>query len=135
MDYGDYYWGLYRDYYRDPFPHSLLSTRKLRGSTFANQSPNTTSKALKLRLRVRALGFRMWSVSGLQALCTSMGTRRAGLFRGLWSLRLDVRLKIPELRISCFFCLRSPTFCLQNLAKRPDTVNPTPRARITFSTP
>ena len=24
MDYGDYYWGLYRDYYRDPFPHSLL---------------------------------------------------------------------------------------------------------------
>ena len=28
MDYGDYYWGLYRDYYRDPFPHSLLSTRE-----------------------------------------------------------------------------------------------------------
>ena len=28
MDYGDHYWGLYRDYYRDPFPHSLLSTRK-----------------------------------------------------------------------------------------------------------
>ena len=28
MDYGDYYWGLYRDYYRDPFPHSLLSTRQ-----------------------------------------------------------------------------------------------------------
>ena len=27
MDYGDYYWGEYRDYYRDPFPHSLLSTR------------------------------------------------------------------------------------------------------------
>ena len=24
----DYYWGLYRDYYRDPFPHSLLSTRE-----------------------------------------------------------------------------------------------------------
>ena len=22
---GDYYWVLYRDYYRDPFPHSLLS--------------------------------------------------------------------------------------------------------------
>ena len=20
MDYGDHYWGLYRDYYRDPFP-------------------------------------------------------------------------------------------------------------------
>ena len=29
MDYGDYYWGFYRDYYGDPFPHSLLSTRKL----------------------------------------------------------------------------------------------------------
>ena len=24
MDYGEYYWGLERDYYRDPFP-SLLS--------------------------------------------------------------------------------------------------------------
>ena len=21
-------WGLYRDYYKDPFPHSLLSTRE-----------------------------------------------------------------------------------------------------------
>ena len=28
MCYGDYYWGLYRDYYRDPFPNSLLSTRQ-----------------------------------------------------------------------------------------------------------
>ena len=28
MDYGGYSWGLYRDYYRDPFPHSLLSTRE-----------------------------------------------------------------------------------------------------------
>ena len=28
MDCGDYYGGLYRDYYRDPFPHSLLSTRE-----------------------------------------------------------------------------------------------------------
>ena len=28
MDYGDCYWGLYRDYNRDPFPHSLLSTRQ-----------------------------------------------------------------------------------------------------------
>ena len=28
MGYGDHYWGLYRDYYRDPFPHSLLSTRE-----------------------------------------------------------------------------------------------------------
>ena len=29
MDYGDYYWGLCRGYYRDPFPHSLLSTRQI----------------------------------------------------------------------------------------------------------
>ena len=28
MDYGDYYWGFYRDYYRDPFSHSLLSARQ-----------------------------------------------------------------------------------------------------------
>ena len=25
----DYYWGFYRDYYGDPFPRSLLSTREL----------------------------------------------------------------------------------------------------------
>ena len=35
MDYGDYYWGLYRSY-RDPFPHSVLSTRQSRVS---NRSP------------------------------------------------------------------------------------------------
>ena len=34
MDYGDYYWGLYRDYYTDPFPHSLLSTRQSTGSLY-----------------------------------------------------------------------------------------------------
>ena len=31
MDRGDSYWGLSRDYYRDPFPLSLLSTRKFIG--------------------------------------------------------------------------------------------------------
>ena len=30
MDYRDYYWGLHRGYYRDPFPHSLLSTREMK---------------------------------------------------------------------------------------------------------
>ena len=30
MGYWDYYWGLYRGYYKDPFPHSLLSTRQYR---------------------------------------------------------------------------------------------------------
>ena len=31
MGHGDDYWGLYlyRDYYRDPFPHSLLRTRQI----------------------------------------------------------------------------------------------------------
>ena len=28
MDYRDYYSGLHRNHYRDPFPHSLLSTRE-----------------------------------------------------------------------------------------------------------
>ena len=28
MGYRDHYEGLYRDCYRDPFPHSLLSTRE-----------------------------------------------------------------------------------------------------------
>ena len=41
MDYGDY-WGIYRDYHRDPFPHSLLRTRQM-----------------------RALGFRLEEVGGL----------------------------------------------------------------------
>ena len=35
MDYGDYYGGLYRDYYRDPLPHSLLSTKEFLGSPSA----------------------------------------------------------------------------------------------------
>ena len=34
MDYGDYSWGLHRDYYRDPFPHSLLSTREFAEAGF-----------------------------------------------------------------------------------------------------
>ena len=28
-DYRDYYWGLYRGYYRDPFPHALVSAREV----------------------------------------------------------------------------------------------------------
>ena len=31
MDYRDYNWGVSRDYYRDPFPHSLLSTGVIEG--------------------------------------------------------------------------------------------------------
>ena len=29
MDDGDYDWGLYRGYYRDPFPHSLLRAKQM----------------------------------------------------------------------------------------------------------
>ena len=29
MGYGDSYWGLSKNYYRDPFPHSLLRTRQI----------------------------------------------------------------------------------------------------------
>ena len=36
MDYGDYYEGLYRDYYRDRSPHSLLSTREMSYSYKSN---------------------------------------------------------------------------------------------------
>ena len=35
MDYGDYYSVLYKNYYGDPFPHSLLSTRQLFASVRA----------------------------------------------------------------------------------------------------
>ena len=30
MEYGVYYWGLYRGDYKDPFPHALLSTKEFR---------------------------------------------------------------------------------------------------------
>ena len=29
MDLGDYYWGLYDDYYRDPFRRSLIRNREI----------------------------------------------------------------------------------------------------------
>ena len=35
MDYGDSYWGLYRDYYRDPFSHSVLSTGERKESKYS----------------------------------------------------------------------------------------------------
>ena len=47
MDYRDYL-GLYRDYYRDPFPHSLLSTSR--------------ETRMGLGFRVRGYGFRALGV-------------------------------------------------------------------------
>ena len=32
MGHWDYYWALYRDHYKDPFPHSLLSTKQKFGN-------------------------------------------------------------------------------------------------------
>ena len=45
MDYGDDYWGLHRNYYRDPFPHALLcvegefSEGLLKAFEFQTRSP------------------------------------------------------------------------------------------------
>ena len=37
MDHGDSYWGLYRDYYRDPFSHSVLSTGERKESKYSTR--------------------------------------------------------------------------------------------------
>ena len=41
MDNSDYCWGIYRGYYRDPFPHSLLSTRQMMVSTCSQRYSST----------------------------------------------------------------------------------------------
>ena len=41
MRYWDYYWGLYRGYYTDPFPHSLLSTRHKNTGRLWERFPNS----------------------------------------------------------------------------------------------
>ena len=56
MDYGDDSWGLYRGYYRDPFPHSLLSTRQIKVwglgvSTASSFLSGLPSSAWKFRLQ------------------------------------------------------------------------------------
>ena len=45
MDYRDYYLGFYSDYYRDPFPHSLLSTREIRFRIAPQPADKRTSKS------------------------------------------------------------------------------------------
>ena len=65
MGYGDYYWGLYRDYYRDPFPHSLLSARE------NWQSMSCGGKALDLDLLV----WLQEEVRSLRVLWSSKGVR------------------------------------------------------------
>ena len=52
MGYGGYYWGLYRDYYRDPFPHSLPSTRQLSKDRLPSGQEQSHASAMNLaRLR------------------------------------------------------------------------------------
>ena len=43
-DIGDYYWGLCRGYYRDPFPHSLLRTRQINAPALKRQQVSRTPK-------------------------------------------------------------------------------------------
>ena len=43
MDIRDYYWGLYRGYYRDPFPHSLLRDRHSQRSLKRDLLPKNIS--------------------------------------------------------------------------------------------
>ena len=53
MDYRDYYWGFCRDYYRDPFPNSLLSTREAKKS----RSPS-------LGLHTQRVHVAIWGILG-----------------------------------------------------------------------
>ena len=71
MDYGDYYWGLYRDYYWDPFPHSLLRTRHCFGPRLSRADlrfrPSRLGKmktclAKALAVRIQALRFEDFEV-------------------------------------------------------------------------
>ena len=52
MGYWDNYCGLYRDYYRDPFPHSLLRTRQSRAAMVLCPHPTPrTMSSIRLRTR------------------------------------------------------------------------------------
>ena len=74
MDYGDYYWGLYRAYYRDPFPHSLLSTRQYYSGFTVNRSRDAASSAAAPTPAPRAPGTAdlVYLQSPLQFLLKSM---------------------------------------------------------------
>ena len=57
MGYRDYYWGLCRDYRKDPFPHSLLRTRQSclttrRSSQIQNLSTPVRLSILKTKFKV-----------------------------------------------------------------------------------
>ena len=102
MGYGDYYWGLYRDYYRDPFPDSLLSTRQLcqaqadwaqrRAQTFDEEPRFSCSE-----LRCRGGGAGSSSLSGsLQGSISSIGSGSG--------LRFQDRIQDPLVSRDTFGC-------------------------------
>ena len=65
MDYGDYYLGLYMGYYRDPFPHSLLSTREswgLQSFTHNPTSRNLVLASMAVRTIIWAASISVYSV-------------------------------------------------------------------------
>ena len=70
MDSAGYYWGLYRGYCKDPFPHSLLSTSQFKDSIHGFQS---------------LTGFKV------QLFCWGGGVRCHGLDLGLWGVRSGCR--------------------------------------------
>ena len=55
MDSGDYCWGLYKDYYRDLFPHSCLSARQ---SSKGQEVKACMGLVMFWDLVFRVLGFR-----------------------------------------------------------------------------
>ena len=92
MDYGDYYWGLYRAYYKDPFPRSLLSTRQknvLRGPGAEDDA--RPRRLLRLGQISRQLELGSWfrggwggGGGGTQVWLEGVGDRVSFMFRGLW---------------------------------------------------
>ena len=61
--YGDDYWGLYRDYYRDPFLHSLLRTKEFRDEPGAGllfeKKPKLGKPRQAINPRAYSIGFRV----------------------------------------------------------------------------
>ena len=69
---GDYYWGLYRDYFRDPFPHFQLGARECPGvqtsgvkGFVALTSPATPCVRDPKALNPRTLRLPSWYLLGL----------------------------------------------------------------------
>ena len=101
MDYWDYDWGLYRGYCRDPFPHSLLSTREALDEEFT-EIPVSLFLAGPVQVRdLRVPGFRVVrGVSFAPILFLNMHNihRCWGLGHIVWNetFRVSCKPHIPE---------------------------------------